>query len=65
MSEWKKVDWRDTAVKLNWLDCTIGFDCMCGAKDFTMSDDSDDRTCDTCGRVYRLVVSFEVKEPPV
>jgi hypothetical protein len=39
--------------KILWWDCGCGFDCVCGAKDFFLSDESA-VTCDQCGREWEL-----------
>ena len=39
--------------KILWWDCGCGFDCVCGAKEFTLSDE-EPVTCDQCGRVWEL-----------
>ena len=45
-------------VKYNWFDCTAGFDCICGRRDFTIMEEP--VTCRGCGRIYRLVSRLEV-----
>lgn len=40
-----------------WWDCGCGFDCVCGAKEFTLSDE-EPVVCDQCGRVWELVTKL-------
>jgi hypothetical protein len=49
-------------VKVDWSECEVMFDCLCGAKELYISDEP--VTCDQCGRVYRLSARFTVEEPP-
>jgi hypothetical protein len=46
-------DVSEPRPKIIWWDCGCGFDCVCGAKDFTLSDEQS-VTCDECGRVWTL-----------
>jgi len=50
-------------VDLNygWFDCTCEVECLCGLK-LILSSDDEPKTCDICGRTYRLRSFVEVKE---
>ena len=60
--ELEKREYRPARVgdglKYNWFDCTAGFDCICGYKDFVIVDEP--VTCEKCGRIYRLISRLEV-----
>ena len=47
-------------VKFRWFEATVGFDCPCGNTELFMSDESEDFTCDNCGRVYRFTAKLEI-----
>jgi hypothetical protein len=50
--------------KILWWDCGCGFDCVCGAKDFTLSDEQS-VTCDQCGRVWNLHTELQCADATV
>lgn len=55
----KPIIWSE--IKVKWeQEPMLGFDCPCGVKDLTLSDE--ELTCE-CGRVYRQVHRVEVKLP--
>jgi hypothetical protein len=64
--EWKPA-W--SIAHINWDNCSVGFDCPCGQKELQLSEGGETHQC-SCGRIYRLSVSFEMSEalilpPPV
>lgn len=59
-------DWKPAKPsKYHGGDHCTGFDCTCGAGDFWISSESGPKTCDECGRVYRLSCCLEVDESNV
>lgn len=52
-------------VKILWWDCSVGFICICGKQEFAVDDDNSfERKCLECGRVYRLDTTLLVGEEP-
>lgn len=47
-------------LKILWWEASVGFDCLCGNREIVISDESGDKTCDTCGRVYRFITKLEI-----
>ena len=48
--------------RILWWDCGCCFDCVCGAKEFTLLDE-DPVTCDQCGRVWTLSTELRCTAP--
>jgi len=54
---------HDYDLKYGWFDCTCEVICPCGnGSNLILSSDCEDKTCDVCGRTYRLRSFVEVKE---
>jgi len=51
---------RAKDINVHWWDASVGFDCPCGNTDIVISDESDDKICDGCGRVYRFTSKLEI-----
>lgn len=48
--------------RVNWWDCTVGLDCLCGQTGLVV-DDGDPHECSRCGRKWRLKTVVLVEEP--
>ena len=46
-------------ARIHYWEGSVCFDCLCGANEITLSDESEDYHCE-CGRVYRFCSSFQV-----
>lgn len=65
ISELSKVDKsaRDfiKRLKILWWDSSVGFDCLCEyTKEIIMDDESGQKVCDICGRVYAFTTKLEL-----
>lgn len=47
-------------LKVLWWEASVGFNCLCEYQEIVISDESGDKTCDTCGRVYRFTTKLEM-----
>lgn len=52
-------------ISTRWSECGVGFRCACGQGDVIIDDESGERTCGQCGRVYRCSMQLEVRSPDV
>lgn len=47
-------------LNILWREASAGFNCLCEYQEIVISDESGDKTCDTCGRVYRFTSKLEM-----
>lgn len=60
---WRTAGSLDEPLKYGWFDSTCEVICPCGiSNNLILSSDGEEKTCDECGRTYRLVSYVEVKE---
>lgn len=48
------------SLKILWWEASAGFNCLCEYQEIVISDESGNKTCDTCGRVYRFTSKLEM-----